>query len=1176
MPTSPDCDLNLVAGKVSLGTFEFFFPAALPCYLERAYDSYRREMDGPFGYGWQHNFDIYAEISNDSVLAHGIENTPLIFNRNDDGGFERSTLGYELEIDPAQLVIADSEGQRFVFARVSSLLDKLALSEISNLDGISIRLDYDIAGRITAVIDNSGRIIRFTYDGASHILSIDVWHPSVNQPPFTLAFFEYNASGDLVTAYDLAGRATRYEYDSHFLVAVTNAWGGTQYLAYDDNGLAVATWRSDGTEVRLIRRTSDTTAIEETNGLGYRWIYFLNENGEVQTRIDPLHRVKTANFDLAGGQLASDLSTMGGNALTVWNEERNIETTTFGATRRVIEYNKYDKPCRISDAAGNDWRFDYDSKGHLARIEAPGGSVCAMSYSESGELTEFRQPCGNVQRFERGAFFTNVEDNLGRVWSCSYDLLGRPVLFTDSGGRTTQFEWGHADLAAVRLANGSRIQYYWDAGGYPSEVVYSSTSRVRMASDTFGRPVLLETAHGGRYTFVFDREGRPATITDTKGARASYEYDAVGRITNLTTFDGRVVATEYDEFDNQVAVRSGAVESVSEFDTAGLMAHHQSTNGASWSYGYGPNRELLLAVADHGVWKFEFDEARRPIKEGNPVREISFGYDTQRLRTFLEDNRGLRIDYEWDIRSRLSALMVNQKWKFRLEYDSSNLVRCIHWPGGLRVEFEYDEMRQVTRRSLCREDGQVLADRQYRWAPSGYLEWFRDADRGECRLTVDGSSRLTGVQCHDGRTETYMYDPSSNVLNTAAGEPIVMGEGNRWVRAGEEAFEFGVSGAVTRTQAPLGSRTFQYDGDGALISWADEGQPPVRCCYDPFGRRIRTESDGAVTEYLWDGFAFQGEIRSGGDPVWYLTPPGIPVPLAIISGDQVFGLLFDQLGTVTDAFDLGGERAWRGDYDGLLGLVFEHGPLRQPLRGMGQYHDRDAGLYYNWRRYYNPRIGRYMSPEPYGYRNAINEYAFSLNTTIAGDAQGLLSMSLSAGGVLEVTPTCGWPAHIQDDFNAKVQDYKAAIKNSGGKGLTRQVNVRTHCDQEKEWDNCIEKVKQKQASGKPLDPKDNEKLAANERLENYRARMARRKPLPVKSGSGKLKRRRYSCRDVDVDHRVEDVLSNDNGCDNLMPRNTHMNTAWGGAMSNILAQMQAQGTAITSIVPKPCEGKSEC
>jgi len=52
---------------------------------------------------------------------------------------------------------------------------------------------------------------------------------------------------------------------------------------------------------------------------------------------------------------------------------------------------------------------------------------------------------------------------------------------------------------------------------------------------------------------------------------------------------------------------------------------------------------------------------------------------------------------------------------------------------------------------------------------------------------------------------------------------------------------------------------------------------------------------------------------------------------------------------------------------------------QQNLRFQGQYLDRDTGLHYNTFRYYDPDIGRFISPDPIGLAGGINLYQYAPN-----------------------------------------------------------------------------------------------------------------------------------------------------------------------------------------------------
>ncbi len=68
------------------------------------------------------------------------------------------------------------------------------------------------------------------------------------------------------------------------------------------------------------------------------------------------------------------------------------------------------------------------------------------------------------------------------------------------------------------------------------------------------------------------------------------------------------------------------------------------------------------------------------------------------------------------------------------------------------------------------------------------------------------------------------------------------------------------------------------------------------------------------------------------------------------------------------------------------------------LRMPGQYYDAESGLFYNWNRYYNPAIGRYISSDPIGLEGGLNTFLYAAASPVMyADPEGLMLAQCEAG-----------------------------------------------------------------------------------------------------------------------------------------------------------------------------------
>ena len=100
-------------------------------------------------------------------------------------------------------------------------------------------------------------------------------------------------------------------------------------------------------------------------------------------------------------------------------------------------------------------------------------------------------------------------------------------------------------------------------------------------------------------------------------------------------------------------------------------------------------------------------------------------------------------------------------------------------------------------------------------------------------------------------------------------------------------------------------------------------------------------------------------------------------------------VITDHLNAPQMMLDSTGRNIWSATYD-AFGKATITGSLKLNLRADGQYEDSETGLYYNWYRYYNPSLGRYITSDPLGLAAGMNTYIYVNGNPINyTDPQGL-------------------------------------------------------------------------------------------------------------------------------------------------------------------------------------------
>ncbi|UFQ01952.1 RHS repeat protein [Pseudomonas fitomaticsae] len=1029
------CPVSMVTGEELLTLTDGVLDGLLPFEFSRLYRTSAAEIDVGLGFGWSHSLAHRLEVEDDGVVWIDHENRrtrfPLPSVERPEIHNSLSRAAIFLGDEPEELIVAlAGEAARFYHFRAGRL------TAVSDAYANRLTVHRDLSDRVQRLDNGAGRSLLLRYERA-HLVAVDyqVFRESAWRTEQTLASYRFDARHRLIEASNAVGETERYDYDDRHVILQRQLAGGASFFweweragkaarcvrhwasfsqmdtryVWDDAG-RVTVHYVDGTEETYVH---DDTArlVRQVSADGGEQLKAYDTQGRLVAEQDALGAVTEYRYDDAGRLVAlippDDAPTS--------YEYRNgfLHSRSRGDAVWTYRRNAQGDITEAVDPDGHVTHYHFDAQGRLRSIRYPDSGRHVFVWNDLGQLVEESLPDGGVRKFSYDVLGrrTTVQDEHGAVTHHAWDAVGRLIQTTSPNGATRAFSYSaYGQITAERDELGRITRYEYDDDLHlVSRRINPDGTRLQYRYDHAQLLLTeIENESGEKYRLDYTPTGLIRQETGFDGRRTGYAYDRNGHLLEKTEFgdDDSTLVTGYQR------------------DAAGRLLLKTLPDGVEVSYRY--DRLGRLVGVDDGQdhpLAFEYDLQDRLVREHQGWGTLRYTYDAcgQLTRLRLPDNS--KLDYHYAKGGALTAIDLNGALLTRHVYHNGREQQ--RQQGLLLSEYAYDEQGRLSAHAVGHQRNSLYR-RDFAYSANGNLEHIADTRHGQRSYQYDALDRLIRVRhTRDDVPETFAHDPAGNLLMQDRPGPTQI-NGNRLQMQGDRHYDYDAFGNLIRERrgrAQTLVTEYRYDSQHRLIGLTRPDGTSATYQYDAFGRRIRKTIDGQSTEFFWQGDHLIAE-NSPTQHRSFIYEPGTFRPLAMLDGQGPkracpFYYQLDHLGTPQELTDYSGDIVWSAKYSAYgkvtsLELATED-YLNQPLRFQGQYFDDESGLHYNRHRYYDPDVGRYLTPDPVKLAGGLNQYRYVPNPTGWVDPLGLSCNcpgGISADGPYsEIVPGGGLEAH---------------------------------------------------------------------------------------------------------------------------------------------------------------------
>jgi len=745
--------------------------------------------------------------------------------------------------------------------------------------------------------------------------------------------YYFAPSGRITQIVDANGNTLLFEYGAHgFLSKVIGPGGATYEFHYFRNKLASVT----GPDGHIVQ-------------------YLYDARGRLAKVIDPEGQAWTYSYDDEGYLVKISRGT---------SYDLHIEYTNyFGYPQRRIVAAYLNNRLHM-------WRVKRDNHQNTLTVTDPNGNEIVYALDSKGFVVELRDGDKEIklERDERGNVTRFIRQD-GAAWIYQYDERDRIQTITDPLGHTTYLKWNDFDrIVYVRNAEGNEFKTDHDSRGNLMFIQDALGHITRYEYDVHGNAIRKIDPMGRVTQFSYNEDNRLVRILYPNGLAEEYTYDKRGNVTSFTNRAGETIIYEYNYRNQPVRkLLPDGREILYEYDLLGNLLSIKLSD-RTIQYTYDDVGQLIRAMDWNGqVVQWEYDVA------GNVVQ--------------LTYPDGFQVAYDYDRRGRVLSIRVLETGEsFTFEYDNIGRRSRLTYPNGWITKYDYDLMDRLTNLLFLDSAGRIRRSFTYQYDALGNVTAVA-TNTGEHHYEYDPMSQLVRETSPSGYWIEYVYDSVGNrslVKKKGLETHYEVNQMNEYTRAGQDIYEYDDNGNLATILSSHGRTLYNFDFENRLISLTLTDGRSVEYLYDPLGRRIRELRPDQVVNYVWAGHQVIAELDGSERTVRRLIwGPNLDELLMVSAADAGTYYCFnDRLGSVVMRVTPSGVTEFY-EYDGFgypvnLSLAESEADERLYLF-KGKQYDLQTDLYYYRARYYDPNLGRFLSPDPIAsiYENNLYTYVYN-------------------------------------------------------------------------------------------------------------------------------------------------------------------------------------------------------